>query len=393
MSRKISDHRTQFVRRTAIVTSIATGLAIATRAAVGEMRLAVIAVGLAGAIGLAAVGIMAGRQISSRRAGIQLVTLFLLLAGFATVCGGGASSPASVTLAACPLLAALAVSRKAGIVVTVLVLSFIGLLGLDAVPHLTPIITEAHEGKARSLLLFVTISLVASVAWTYERENADIFARLEELAVTDPLTRLPNRRAFQERLELSCAQARRSGAPISLIILDVDHFKSYNDLYGHTAGDLCLQTVAEVLGNGVRRTADLAARIGGEEFAVILGATSAEGAEQVARQLKASLEDRHLEHAESRTGLVTFSAGIASTTELDPSQLVDVADLCLYEAKAVGRNRCVSFRPEHVVLARGRSCESTHHSQAARWPNRSRRLELVPELREHDVAPAAAVGG
>jgi two-component system, chemotaxis family, response regulator WspR len=166
---------------------------------------------------------------------------------------------------------------------------------------------------------------------------------LELLAVSDGLTGLANRRHFDARLESEWRRCARDGDPLSLILVDVDFFKKYNDHYGHVLGDDCLRGVADVLGRAARRPADLAARYGGEEFALILPNTPPEGASKVADQLKLLASERAIPHAASTVAPhVTFSMGIAGWVPgkgQAPSDLILAADSALYRAKHDGRNR------------------------------------------------------
>lgn len=176
-------------------------------------------------------------------------------------------------------------------------------------------------------------------------ELLDANARLEVLASQDALTGLANRRSFDQTLEVEIRRAQRRGSPLSLMLLDIDLFKRYNDRYGHVAGDACLRAVADVLRQCMRRPGDLAARYGGEELAVILPNVDSEGAQTVARTFLQALEQRHLAHQGSPFQRVTVSAGVASlipSAEDSNAQavaLIRSADQALYRAKSNGRNR------------------------------------------------------
>ncbi|WP_366555063.1 diguanylate cyclase [Aquibaculum sediminis] len=171
---------------------------------------------------------------------------------------------------------------------------------------------------------------------------------LADLASTDGLTGLANRRIFQERLRSEWARALREEAPLSLVMLDIDYFKRYNDHYGHPAGDQCLATVAQAIDGIAKRPADLAARTGGEEFAVILPATDLQGAEAIAEQLRQRITGLQLPHSLNPEGVVTVSLGVATTRPHSSDaetrhRLVLAADVALYDAKNSGRNRvCVN---------------------------------------------------
>lgn len=171
---------------------------------------------------------------------------------------------------------------------------------------------------------------------------------LKRLAATDPLTGLSNRRTFDDLLEREWRRARRSGAPLSMIMVDLDHFKAYNDFYGHPAGDECLKALAGLLRSNVRRPEDFLARFGGEEFMVLLPGTGLDGASHVAARLCDAVRAAEMEHPRSPSGFVTASFGVAALVPdrvTAPVSLIVAADEALYEAKHAGRNRVVCKEP------------------------------------------------
>lgn len=178
------------------------------------------------------------------------------------------------------------------------------------------------------------------------RELADANLELELLANSDGLTKIGNRRRFETFLADEWHRAFRFKTEISLILLDIDHFKLYNDTYGHQAGDDCLQKVAEALAETIHRPTDLVARFGGEEFAVILGGTDAEGAKNIAEQAMENIKNLQIPHGKSQTSnFLTISVGIATTFpkfEITEADLIATADKALYQAKENGRNRIIS---------------------------------------------------
>jgi len=167
--------------------------------------------------------------------------------------------------------------------------------------------------------------------------------RLRELASVDGLTGIANRRRFDERLEHCWRSCRRAGIPMSLLMIDIDHFKRYNDHEGHPAGDDVLRKVATVLQGSLRRSLDLVARYGGEEFACLLPGCGTTEAMQIADYLSHAVRKLQLPHPDSPTAaLVTVSIGVASCTpgpDYPPHRLLMEADQHLYRAKAAGRNR------------------------------------------------------
>ncbi len=169
--------------------------------------------------------------------------------------------------------------------------------------------------------------------------------KLEKLAAIDSLTGIANRRKFDECIAREWRRLAREKAPLSLILCDIDHFKLYNDTYGHQAGDRCLQQVARALAKAVKRPADLVARYGGEELAVILPNTTPEGAEKLARQICLKVEALEIPHINSPIDMyVTLSVGVAGCIprhDSSPQALISAADRALYQAKKAGRNRVV----------------------------------------------------
>ena len=172
--------------------------------------------------------------------------------------------------------------------------------------------------------------------------------RLALLANLDGLTGLANRRSFDETLERDFDESCRSGQPLSLVMIDVDHFKQYNDLHGHPEGDRCLQQVATAIESTARRPLDFVARYGGEEMVMLLPQTDAAGALVVAELARSAVEALQLPHSDRPLRKVSISVGVASHTLNDIHEnmqsLVKHADEALYQAKAVGRNRVVAYR-------------------------------------------------
>ncbi|HEX5145659.1 MAG TPA: HD-GYP domain-containing protein, partial [Conexibacter sp.] len=226
-------------------------------------------------------------------------------------------------------------------------LAFVGAL-FGALLLLRP--PEAGTG-AWWLVGMATMSIAATVIRVMRNHVELLIAQLSDAARTDALTQLPNRRGFRELLDLELERARRSGAPMTVLAGDVDHFKDVNDRAGHHVGDAVLQQVAALLRDGVRQI-DVAARIGGEEFAVILPGSDAHEAFKVAERLRCAVRDAFAD----ATVPITISFGIAThpAHAETAASLVRAADDALYGAKQSGRNRSVIHSPALRALLGGR---------------------------------------
>lgn len=182
---------------------------------------------------------------------------------------------------------------------------------------------------------------------TYKLAHAN--RELKRLSTLDGLTGLTNRRRFDEVLAQEWKRAAREGSPLSIILVDIDHFKAYNDRYGHLAGDDCLKRVAGALRDSSHRTGDCVARYGGEEFVAVLPSTDSAGARSVAETMRRAVETLGIEHADAAAKLATISLGVATRIPVEsaaPQILLSSADEALYEAKNGGRNRIVVRQAE-----------------------------------------------
>ena len=221
-------------------------------------------------------------------------------------------------------------------------------------------VDEVEAGwRAKALVIGVVVlalcGLTVALSLLFGRElrrRATMQAELARLSCTDVLTGIPNRRQFKETFEREWKVARRTGKPLSLLIVDADHFKRYNDRHGHAVGDEVLQGLARCLTTSVHRPGDLVARVGGEEFAVLLPDTDVDAAMRIAAKVHEAVATFSVPAAEIAPGTVTVSVGLAveqggfsGCTE----DLYRRADGALYEAKAAGRHRTCLSRPAEVV--------------------------------------------
>jgi len=200
------------------------------------------------------------------------------------------------------------------------------------------------------LIIPVTLALFASVMAQivlYRRETRlrrEVESQLEKEAQTDGLTGIANRRTFDEALAREWASAAREGQPLSLLFLDADRFKLYNDRYGHQEGDQLLKMLALTVRGKARRPRDLPARYGGEEFVALLPDTPKERALEVAERIREAVVGLRAQHEDNEGGIVTVSIGVATVIpgpDDDAATLVEAADAAVYRAKEMGRNRVV----------------------------------------------------
>ena len=195
-----------------------------------------------------------------------------------------------------------------------------------------------HEG-------FSEISILSSAFNKMKNEVNDRTQELERLTSQDPLTGIANRRYFDESLRREYYDAYRNKKPISLLIIDIDYFKRFNDSNGHLAGDACLQAVTSVISKTVSRPADVVARYGGEEFAVILPSTPASGMKKIAELIQQAMASAAIPHDDSPiSDIITLSIGGCTSIPSDKDRmtsLINEADKSLYEAKDAGRNQTI----------------------------------------------------
>ncbi len=219
-------------------------------------------------------------------------------------------------------------------------------------------------------IMFLTIALVFLPLWFQEREKSALKQHrdslentvkkrtaelenannnLKELSEIDPLTQIANRRLYEGTLSKAIAASKRASQAMSLMIIDIDYFKPFNDNYGHDVGDLALKDVAQAIAGSLSRSTDLAARYGGEEFVVLMPSTDSEGARHFANVIKNNIQARAIEHKFSGVAqVVTVSTGVSSLVgaDLNDEDLFKQADSALYQAKKNGRNRVEVYQPE-----------------------------------------------
>lgn len=226
-------------------------------------------------------------------------------------------------------------------------------LKADAVTRDIPIIfvtakdqeEDESKGLNAGVIDYITKPIRPSIVRARIRNHLELKRyrdSLKALSMVDGLTSIPNRRQLDEALDNEWRRARRNQTPLSVLMMDIDYFKAYNDHYGHLAGDDCLRQLARGLSDVVRRPADLVARYGGEEFVFLLPDTGAGGAINAANRVQEKVKLLNIPHAYSSVANhVTLSIGVATMVPTDKQTVIDLikqADECLYDAKQSGRN-------------------------------------------------------
>jgi diguanylate cyclase (GGDEF)-like protein len=253
--------------------------------------------------------------------------------------------------------------------------------------------SHANEAYAEDDVALLRICAIYLSVRVHQAQLEEQSERLKNLAWTDSLTGVPNRRAFDERLDVEWKRSLRSADSMSLIMIDIDLFKTFNDTYGHVAGDAVLQQIAMALSSCATRTEDIFARYGGEEFVAVLPDTDLHGAVIVAERMREAVGGLSIVHSGTVLDSVTISAGVASLVPHDANaaHLVEVADAALYRAKNGGRNRVVAEdyrsnapataparqRPENLPDLRGHTFGSPEHLTRIRKLLRTGRLLTI----------------
>ncbi|HXD04896.1 MAG TPA: GGDEF domain-containing protein [Burkholderiaceae bacterium] len=286
----------------------------------------------------------------------QVVYTALILVNNHLIAGDPDFGPQASTIitAAFALVGAMAASRRrggaatrsrAGLVRVVHSASPIVLAGALLIVSLFMIRVDYAIGTTGVLIAVIGYGLRTTLTQVRHIELGDDLRRerfeLQAIAWTDALTGVRNRRFIDHALARAARRARHAGRPLSVLMIDIDHFKGLNDFYGHPAGDACLREVATALQHALARPDDVLARYGGEEFIALLHDVEAPGALVVAERLRAAIEALRIHHNGSPFGVVTVSIGAASTAshDADAADLIEAADAALYEAKRSGRNR------------------------------------------------------
>lgn len=281
-------------------------------------------------------------RVDDQAPGILMGVACLLLVPISLV-SGGPNSQFAVLVPLFPICAVMLGGQRMAITVMVfwtLMLPLMLAVG-DRVPDLTGDTYHAAKAPARTLWLILAASVGLAFALHCERSMRDLRERLMDTAELDPLTGVANRRGLDHALAGILAHAGRRGTHVTLMIVDIDFFKRYNDFHGHADGDLALKAVAGALQSQLRTGQDLVARFGGEEFVIVLADTDADAARFVAEKLRNAIRGLALPHAGPGSTVLTATLGwvsVAGGAAVDHDDLLRRADAALYEGKRRGRD-------------------------------------------------------
>ncbi|HVA26872.1 MAG TPA: diguanylate cyclase, partial [Candidatus Baltobacteraceae bacterium] len=257
--------------------------------------------------------------------------------------------------------------------------------------------SERYDADDAALLESCGLFVAARMHDEDARRRGD---RFEELAFSDALTNIANRRKFDETFVAEWKRSLRAHLSLTVVMIDIDYFKAFNDTYGHQAGDRCLQQVAQAMNSCIARPGDLLARYGGEEFVALLPATPLDGGVAIAEAFQSAVAKAAIVHEGSSLGTVSLSIGVASTEptdDVEPESLVREADVALYRAKEAGRNRVAAqsylSNAEQAVRTGGIS-RTNLPSEMSRLIGRATECDEVRELlRSHRLVSIVGVGG
>ncbi len=275
----------------------------------------------------------------------------------------------SILLASVPLLAISRATYYLQMVVVLLPITLY-LLWLGSAEYYVMVVALFTA----SISLFAASNYIYELIYTLQKTQANLLRQ----ANTDQLTKIPNRRHYDKAFKTEWRRCTRENLPISMLLIDVDYFKKYNDKLGHSEGDYCLTKIASRLSGISRRPGDVAARYGGEEFAVLLPNTSLENAMMLAERLRVSVERLDLKHPDSEYEVVTISVGVSTCDPMQgdntgdvvyPAMLMNSADNAMYLAKRQGRNRIATQGCGEQKIA------DILHEESLKDANRAKRAE------------------
>ena len=291
--------------------------------------------------------VLAWFQIRVRLVAHMMLIMLTQLIVYRAYVAGGTDSPVIIMSIMLPVSAMFLLGRVAGLTYAIIngiaLLLFI-IMRMRGYEFPDIELNGKVLGSLQSLVILFVMAVCTWVAWLYARHNERLTQSLLDQTRRDHLTGIPNRRAFDFALNREVKLAKRHGTELSLFMVDLDFFKSFNDLYGHHAGDQCLIAVANIIQSCLRRPGDMVARYGGEEFAVILPDTPLVQAKQLAETMRHAVLGLNIEHKDSTYGSVSITLGgskLDLKQDMQPEELLRRSDEALYSGKEAGRNQVV----------------------------------------------------
>ena len=294
------------------------------------------------------------RGASFKLSNHALLTVIFVEVAFIGFHEGGITNEFAASIVLIPLLSALLLGRIAGWLSLIFCSSLTLLLCYQFSPAYDNSGSPEKSALLSPLILISIMYVLEQVGMHYYTQLSEMVHKLWTEANIDHMTNLNNRRGIDAALEKELLRAKRNNSWVSVCVIDIDHFKRYNDINGHQKGDDCLKFIAKQIDLALRRPPDLSARLGGEEFLIVLPETDVQGALHVAESLRKNIEQLKLKYHSQKSDVVTVSIGITSLNDEDlnsanADDLIELADKALYEAKENGRNRVVVANTKNIT--------------------------------------------
>jgi diguanylate cyclase (GGDEF)-like protein len=331
-----------------IISALMVLFVIVTRPLFSPLPEIFVQVGVVNTSVLLCLGILLKKGYFQSIAGALFIGVLSALLLFTFSISGGANSHHNVIIPLLPLGAMLIGGLRLAVVVLIFwICVFIAFIFLD-ISKLDVTQSQWEPGKLVARTMWLILSSIAGLilAVLFENRNRRLQSKLFYLTEIDPLTEIGNRRAMERELNKQLTLSSRTKSWLTLMVIDVDYFKKFNDINGHSAGDQVLKTIAETLNKLARKEQDKVTRFGGEEFVVVLSNTDAKAATRVAEKFRKNIADLNILYREDDPHTLTITIGFyslqASASET-PETIIEKADLALYQGKEKGRNCVVSY--------------------------------------------------
>ena len=338
------DTQTSFVRVTAAILAVSATIGLTLRLQFGELHTASLWLSIAITLTFYGVFFTAGKVFDAIQSAKLVIAACFIADFYIGYHVGGLEGPFIVSIPMLPALSILLLGPRSALVMlpaTVLLLAVF--TGLHYIGHEFPqnTLSPSETLVMRGFWLIFMVLVLTGTGWYYASQNEALQRALRDQASHDFLTGAINRRALEQILNREINRAKRKDYDISLLMLDIDHFKQFNDNNGHQAGDECLIRVTEALNTCLKRSCDVLGRYGGEEFLVLLPDISHSKAREIAESLRVSVENLSIYYDQSRHDVLTITIGIGSSSGQhihSKEELIEMADRALYTGKSSGRN-------------------------------------------------------